>query len=280
MPYTNPITQLIQRRYSCRTYADRPIEASLRQRLEGFLARSEPSPFGTTARFVLIAATPEDPQALRGLGTYGFVKRPAGYVVAAVKSGQRDMEDLGYLMEHIVLYATDLGLGTCWLGGAFTQSRFADRIALHASESLPAVIAVGHIAGQPRWVDRLMRLGVGSDERKPWKALFFERTFATPLSHETSGVYTVPLDMVRAAPSASNRQPWRIVRDDARWHFYLQRTPTSGKPHLQRLDIGIAMCHWALTVRERGLQGEWTVDQPPIATPDPGTTYVATWLPH
>jgi len=280
MLYTNPITQLIQRRYSCRTYADRPIEASLRQRLEGFLARNEPSPFGTTARFVLIAATPEDSQALRGLGTYGFVKRPAGYVVAAVESDQRDMEDLGYLMEHTVLYATDLGLGTCWLGGAFTQSRFADRIALRASESLPAVIAVGHIADQPRWVDRLVRLGAGADKRKPWEALFFERTFATPLSRETAGVYAVPLDMVRAAPSASNRQPCRIVKDGARWHFHLQRTPAYGKPHLRRMDIGIAMCHWALTVRERDLQGEWTVDPPPIATPDPDTTYVATWLPH
>ena len=280
MLYTNPITQLIQRRYSCRTYADRPIEASLRQRLEGFLARNEPSPFGTTARFVLIAATPEDPQALRGLGTYGFVKRPSGYVVAAVERGQHDMEDLGYLMEHIVLYATDLGLGTCWLGGTFTQSRFADRIALRASESLPAVVAVGHIAGQPRRVDRLMRLGAGADKRKPWEALFFDRTFATPLSRETAGVYAVPLDMVRAAPSASNRQPWRIVKDGARWHFCLQRTPAYGKSRLQRMDVGIAMCHWALTVRERDLQGEWTVDPPPIVPPDPDTTYVATWLPH
>jgi hypothetical protein len=280
MPYTNTVTELIQRRYSCRTYADRPIEAPLRQRLEGFLAHSEPSPFGTAARFALIAATSEDSQALRGLGTYGFVKRPAGYVVAAAERGQRDMEDLGYLLEHVVLYATDLGLGTCWLGGTFTQSRFAARIALRANESLPAVVAVGHIADQPRWVDRLMRLGAGADKRRPWEALFFERTFAAPLSREAAGVYAVPLDMVRAAPSASNRQPWRIVRDGPRWHFYLQRTRAYGKPHVQRMDIGIAMCHWALTVRERDLRGEWAVDPPAIATPDADTAYVATWLPR
>jgi len=47
---------------------------------------------------------------------------------------------------------------------------------------------------------------------------------------------------------------------------------------MQRIDMGIAMCHWALTVQERGLQGEWAVDPPPIATPDPDIGYIATWL--
>ena len=277
MPYNHPITDLIQRRYSCRTYAQRPIEAALQQRLEDFLACDAPGPFGTRARLALIAAAPEDPDALRGLGTYGLIRHPAGYIVAAVERASHNMEDLGYLMERVVLYATDLGLGTCWLGGTFTRSRFADRIALRADESLPAVIAVGHIADQPRWIDGLIRLGAGSDKRKPWETLFFERTFTDPLSREAAGPYAVSLDMVRAAPSASNKQPWRIVKDAGRWHFYLQHTPNY-KPDMQRIDMGIAMCHWALTAQERSLQGEWAVDPPPIAIPDPDTAYIATWL--
>ena len=278
MSYTNPVTELIQRRYSCRTYADRPIDASLRQSLERFLAWLEPGPFGTVARFALIASTPEDAGALRGLGTYGFIKNPAGYIAAAIESGPHDMEDLGYIMERTVLYATDLGLGTCWLGGIFSKSRFATRIGLRPNESLPAVIAVGIAAGRPRWVDKLIRLGAGSDKRKPWEALFFERTFSTPLSRQRAGAYAMPLDMVRAAPSASNKQPWRIVRQDGYWHFYLQPTPSYRKSELQRVDMGIAMCHWALTVQEHGMQGEWAVAPPPIQTPEPRTVYIATWL--
>ncbi|MFN2157505.1 MAG: nitroreductase family protein, partial [Anaerolineae bacterium] len=115
------------------------------------------------------------------------------------------------------------------------------------------------------------------DMRKPWETLFFELTVADPLSREAAGPYAVPLDMVRAAPSASNKQPWRIVKDGGRWHFYLQHTPNY-KPDMQRIDMGIAMCHWALTAQERGLQGEWAVDPPPIAIPDPDTAYIATWL--
>jgi hypothetical protein len=276
MSYTHPVTELIQRRYSCRTYADRPLEPRLRQQLEDFLARDETGPFGARARLALIAAAPEDPDALRGLGTYGLIRDPAGYIVAAVEHTPHDMEDLGYLLERVVLYATDIGLGTCWLGGTLTRSRFADRIALRAGESLPAIIAIGHIASQPRWIDRLIRIGAGSDKREPWETLFFERTFADPLSRQEAGPYAGPLDMVRAAPSASNKQPWRIVRDDERWHFFLQPTP-GYKPDMQRIDMGIAMCHWALTTQEYGLQGEWAVHPPSIPTPGTDTIYVATW---
>ena len=33
-----------------------------------------------------------------------------------------------------------------------------------------------------------------------------------------------PLEMVRLGPSASNKQPWRIVRKDGFYHFFIQRT--------------------------------------------------------
>ena len=31
---------------------------------------------------------------------------------------------------------------------------------------------------------------------------------------------------------------------------------------LQRVDMGIAMCHFELAARERGLAGRWVVEQP------------------
>ena len=95
------------------------------------------------------------------------------------------------------------------------------------------------------------------------------------------------------APSATNRQPWRIVRagraDDAGydWHFHLQRTKGYGKgsplfaalriADLQRIDLGIAMCHFDLVAREAGLDGRWVVDDPGLALPGRGVEYAATW---
>jgi hypothetical protein len=46
---------------------------------------------------------------------------------------------------------------------------------------------------------------------------------------------------------------------------------------LQRVDMGIAMCHFELTAREAGLSGEWLRAEPDIEKPDSLTEYVVTW---
>ncbi len=93
--------------------------------------------------------------------------------------------------------------------------------------------------------------------------------------------------MLRLAPSASNRQPWRVIQDGACYHFYLQRTPGYGRgtltftllglADLQRVDIGIAMCHFELAARELGLEGQWVVDEPDLPKPGETIEYVVTW---
>ena len=71
------------------------------------------------------------------------------------------------------------------------------------------------------------------------------------------------------------------------WHFFLQRTPGYGDSltfkllrlaDIQRVDMGIAMCHFALTARELGLSGHWLVEDPAIARPDELTEYSVSWV--
>jgi nitroreductase len=233
-----------------------------------------------------VAAAEEDNKALRQLGTYGFIKGATGYLVGATRDGEEKLEDFGFLMEKLVLFATDLDLGTCWLGGTYTKSSFADRINAQADELIPAVTPVGYCAPTRRPVDRLIRNRAGSDRRLPVDRLFFDQQWSTPLPLTGAGEWATPLEMVRLAPSASNRQPWRIVRGEAGWHFYLRRTPgyrdsmlnrIFTQSDLQRVDIGIAMCHFELSARELGLAGEWLQADPGINLPDELTSYIATW---
>jgi hypothetical protein len=92
--------------------------------------------------------------------------------------------------------------------------------------------------------------------------------------------------MVRIGPSASNRQPWRIIKNGGRWHLYFARTPGYREStlvrlvtvaDLQRMDMGIAMCHFELTARELGLEGEWVIDDPGIQRQDELTEYLVSW---
>jgi len=283
-PLPAPARELIDRRYSCRTYLARPITAGDQRRLLEFMATRSAGPLGSQARFGLLAATPGDRQALRRLGTYGFIKGATGFVVGAVRRAPRDLEDCGYLLEEIILFATWMGLGTCWLGGTFTRSTFVRRFGgLERGETLPAVVSTGYIGDDG--TERIHKREEG-DRRLPPDELFFERRFGEPLPAASAGGYAGALEAVRMAPSATNKQPWRIVRDGRDWHFHLRRTRGYGKgspvftvlriADLQRVDLGIAMCHFALVARECGLVGRWVAADPGLALPA-GVEYTATW---
>jgi nitroreductase len=286
MDFSSPVPELVRRRYSCRTYQPRPIAADLQKTFLDFLASNHVGPLGTRGRFELKAATGDDRAALKGLGTYGFIKDAPGFIVGAVETGSKALEDFGYLLERAILRATDLGLDSCWLGGTFSKSRFAKSIVLTPDELLPAVASVGYGVDGSRDKDRVRR-SAGSNFRLPAESLFFEGGFDKPISKAVAGPLADVLEAVRWAPSASNKQPWRLVRTDAGWHFYLERTKGYGKgslvfrmmrlPDLQRTDIGIAMCHFELVARELGIAGSWVVDEPSVASGE--REYTATWRP-
>lgn len=51
-----------------------------------------------------------------------------------------------------------------------------------------------------------------------------------------------PLEMMRKAPSATNKQPWRAVVEDGCVHFFEQKTCGYAKDgvDIQKADLGIA----------------------------------------
>jgi len=288
MDFSSSIAALVRRRRSCRKYLEQPLAGRTQRSLGAFLAANRCGPFGGRARFALLAATEEDRTALKGLGTYGFIRGASAFIVGAIEGLPNCLEDYGFLMERAVLLATDLGLGTCWLGGTFSKSGFANKIGLTGGELMPAVTAVGYAMEDSFSRDRIRRMA-GANFRLPPEQLFFNCTFGSPISSADAGTYAGALEMVRWAPSASNRQPWRIVRTPSGWHFYLARTKGYGKgtllfgvlrlADLQRVDLGIAMCHFELAAREAGLAGAWIVEDPGIQKPQTGVEYTATWRP-
>ncbi len=287
MEYTQPITDLIRQRASTRTYQKRALEGETREALERYLQGLQTGPLGNPSRFELIDSSQGDGKDLQGLGTYGFIKDAAGFIIGTLQEGEKDLEDFGYQMERAILFATSLGLGSCWLGGTFTKSRFARKIALKAGETIPAVTAVGYTAAKARRLDHEIRQRARADRRLPWEKLFFDTRLGAPLGKTEAGSFAAVLEMVRLGPSASNRQPWRVVKGDGAWHLYLQRTP--GYPDgatawllkladLQRIDMGIAMCHFELAARQAGLPGGWQIQDPGLEVPDEWTEYTVSWV--
>jgi len=279
-------SELVQQRVSRRTFDGKPLPRATRTTVNARMARLPPAPFGTSVRFRLATATEEDPRALRGLGTYGFILRPVAFLVGAVARGPRGLEDYGFVLECAILHLTDLGLDSCWLGGSFQKSRFARWMGVRSRETVPAVVALGKAASAGR-VERFIASRVKARSRLGWDEIFFDGAYGVPLHPHEAEAYALPLELVRLAPSASNLQPWRIVREGRAWHVFLERTPgykerwikrLRGMADLQRIDVGVAMCHFTLGASEAGLSGTWHLEPPAIDIPA-GVEYVASWHP-
>ncbi len=202
------------------------------------------------------------------------------YILGAVKDVKGSQIDLGYCLEKIILEATAMGLGTCWLGGTFRRSSFARQMELAEDELLPAITPVGYPAESAAIQDRIVRAGARSTRRKPWSQLFFSVDEKTPLTEDAAGAYRNALEAVRLAPSAKNRQPWRIVRDrEGSYRLYLKEDQfynrILGKIKMQHLDMGIAMSHFELAAREQGINGRWDPSAPAVNIP--GLEHIALW---
>jgi len=288
MIFDHSFTELIRQRFSCRTYREQPVADPTRQQLDAFISALPGGPFRKQPRFSLVAALDAEQAALRGLGTYGFIRNAPGFIIGAAIPDGKYLEDFGYLMELIILKATDLGLGTCWLGGTFTKSGFGRKIAVMGNEEIPAVTAIGYIADKGKTKTGIVRQIADSNHRRPWERMFWDGRFGLPLTPDRAGAYAIPLEMVRLGPSASNKQPWQILRAGDIWHFYLHRTEGYREGFfqrlldlcdLQRLDMGIAMCHFEQTAHQLGLDGKWVLDEPEIQKPDHLTEYSVSWVP-
>ena len=285
--FTTSILDLIRQRTSRRSYLKKPLSEQHQKQLREFMERENTGPFGNKVRFALIAAEEGDNKILKGLGTYGFIKNPQAFFLGAVEDTEKSLEDFGYVFEKVILYATELDLGTCWMGASFKRNKFSDRISVAETEMIPAVSPIGYFNANKRGrLDSIVRWAAKSKKRRPWEKLFFKTSATQPLSEEEAGAYSVPLEMVRLGPSASNKQPWRIFKDNDSnlFHLFLYRNKKYEKSYrmmgtvdLQRLDMGIAMCHFELAAREEGLKGSWQKHPTEIKELPEYAEYVISW---
>ncbi len=272
------VQDAIRKRYSTRSFDKRPVEDDVREKLLAYAASLQ-NPLGPHIRVQFV----EKQTAEKGekLGTYGAISGANLYLAVTVLNEECAPEALGYEFEQLLLYATSLGLGSCWLGGTFNRSAFAEAIEIGENELFPIISPIGYPAARKRAVEKVFRRSLKADARVPWEKLFFSDTFETPLVQADAGEYALPLEMLRLAPSAVNKQPWRVVRRGNAFHFFIKHSPGTtgaGNVDMQRIDLGIAICHFHLTALENGLDGKFEKCLPADLRLPPDTSYVTSWI--
>lgn len=279
--FEKPIIYIIKTRHSVRTYKHEKLSEEIMRKLIDY-SRNMKGPFNAKVRLELIDELKVAEKGNVKIGTYGIIKGARSYIAGALEKGDNSLEMLGYCLEKLVLYGTSLGLGTCWLGGTFKRSQFSKIIDLKENEILPIVIPIGYEADKKSLVEAIMRRGAGSDNRKTWNELFYNGNFETSLDEKSAGSYSSALEMVRLAPSASNKQPWRILKQDNYYHFYMETTKGYDKAlgfNIQKIDMGIAMCHFEMTLVEAGIKGGWEYEYyRQFSVGEENIEYIASWL--
>jgi hypothetical protein len=278
MNSNHSIVTTIQSRKSVRTYSLKTIPGDLKDRIQKTFDKIS-GPFDIRLRFKWLDIPDLQDDEKITFGTYGVVLGATNYIAGAVKKGNYALEQIGYGLESLILTITSLGLSTCWMGGTFSRSQFARAMHLTNDEWLPAITPVGY----PSWargpIDVLFK-PIPGRIRFPWHKIFFFENLQTPLTQASAGDYAVPLEMLRIAPSAANRQPWRIIKQGNQFHFLLAHSlgyETRYDFDIQKIDLGIAMFHFEATAREKGSKGNWQVKAPTIHDLSHDWEYIVTW---
>jgi nitroreductase len=279
--FAKPITEIIKNRHSVRTYNPETLDQELINKLKEYTAEIK-GPFDSQVRLEIIDSLDLAEKSGGKIGTYGVIKGAKTFIAGVADKNERNMEQLGYCLEQLVLYAASYELGTCWLGGTFKRSQFNELVGLKENELIPVVTPVGHPADKRTLFETIMRRAAGSDNRKQWNELFFNGSFDKSLNQESAEQYAEVLEMVRLAPSASNKQPWRILKQGNEYHFYLAQAKGYGSAlgfNIQKIDMGIAMCHFEMTAIEAELKGNWLVKaQSPFIGQTKDLEYIVSWI--
>ncbi len=164
----------------------------------------------------------------RGPGLKGNIKGTNVYaVIVAKKDTPPELE--GYMGEALVLEATRLGLGTCWLGAGFNPDIVNKNVQLQNDEQIHCVIAIGQAQFPAFNPKRRSLVQVCKMDEQAIAAL---------------GPWQLPaVENARLAPSAINQQPWNI-EVDATSLSVLERRVLIGK--YAGIDRGICMLHAAV----------------------------------
>ena len=201
------------------------------------------------------------------------------YIAGKMQRLPHAEEAFGFAFERIVLFAESRGVGTTWIAGTMDRPAFERAMRLSDGEVMPCVSPLGYPAKKMSLRESLMRKGVKADSRLAFDELFFRGSFDYPLKPEDAGELADVLEMVRWAPSAVNRQPWRLVLCGDTIHFYEKKSKglvSADGWDTQKIDLGIALCNFCCGMEEAGRKLEFLIRDPGIAT-GPNTDYIASY---
>ncbi len=258
--YTKDIETLIMERRSTRNYSDLQVDQETLDSLLAFASAYDNDFY----RFKIVRF---DKQEGERMGTYGLFKNTETFLVAIGIESIRDnlamTIQFGKDFEAIILKATDLDIDTCWMGMSYEESKLSMKAGASKNERIIMATPLGYSAGIMSR-ERIARFAMGADKRLAWHKLFYQGDFNKPMVKPESLLDPehMSLEMLRLSPSAGNSQPWRIIKVEGAYKFYIKPKKFYESRKDMRIsfaynDLGISLFHFEETMKAKGLNGSF-----------------------
>ncbi len=252
---------LIKERKSVRTYQKKDLVDKDQKIVEKIVKsfNEEKGFFGHKVKLQFFKKPYVDDSGQTKIGTYGFITNPPSFIAGCVDNSFYGMVDYGFIFENMILELTKNKLATVWLGGTFDRKTFDFMQKEH--EIVPTITPVGYEEQARSQKEQSVREHIHADHREPFENLFFNESFEQSLSE--SHLLAKAFEYVRLAPSADNKQPWKILVKHQDVHFYLHRTPAYEQQlgfDVQAIDMGIALSHFVKGLDEQKINYKVTND--------------------
>jgi len=175
------IFNAIKTRKSVRKYIEKPVE---QEKLEQILTAAQLAPSwrnGQCWKFVVATDVEKKKSLIRCTSVFNqsWMGKEYAVIVACgdpAQSGNRNQQqyylvDVAIAMEHLVLAATALGLGTCWIGG-FEENEIKELLNIPENFRVVAMTALGYPAQNEGIVGTITKQVVRSYNRKPLPEIY------------------------------------------------------------------------------------------------------------
>lgn len=221
------LKRAIEKRESRRTYINMPVAPIILEKLQN--AAWECNKSGK----LNIQIITEDGEAFEQFKkSYGLLSGVKNYIALAGKKEDPNLDEkLGYFGESLVLLATSLGLGTCWVGGTYDKAKC--KCELKDDEELKCVIAFGNTKEKNTVKENVIKK-LAKRKTKDIKDMIVS-------SGNPPNWVIDAMKYVVMAPSAMNRQPVTFYYSEGLISAKVKDVST-----LQLIDLGIAKLHFEI----------------------------------
>ena len=222
------ISDAVNLRRSRRTYVAQAIKTSYVKKLNDAIEKCN-AISGLNIQLVLEDEVPFKKSLL---------KNARNYIALVGKGDDITREKCGYYGEKLVLFATGMNLGTCWMGGFFDKKLC--NVNLKEGEMVHLLIAIGTVKHKLSLREKILSHIFWFNRKNRKKAT---RVFGDVPHWFWGGV-----DAALKSPSAFNRLPvlFRCTDGDV-------SAAVTGKFDYEYYDLGIAKLHFEIGA----LGGEW-----------------------